>query len=177
MELQNGIENHIRGLDKNVWGYCIMEENKSPFTIFQKKYQGLFDTCFEYLTNFLNVKKPWLGSLERKNFPNLDYTLSEYDNSFMIDYEKLVDDGSKEFEKCRKLKNTVSNAINIKNMVDGYFSDDETTKKNTIAYIEKNEVYKKEFPILKHFKGGKARRTRRRKNKKRRSSKQQKSKK
>ena len=192
MELLNGTENRIKGLNKNVWGYYIMSSEEEiiakikaekkytsdpPEDIksFISEYNKLFYDCNLFMKEVSKVSKPWIRSLEFKDFPTLELTTPVFDE-FYKKYEELPrsdSDNDKEwYSYCKKMRNIIFNAKNIKELIDGYFTGTPEKKAEAINFIEnpENLNYKKNFPVLTNLKGGKPKKSRRRKNKKRRSS-------
>lgn len=89
----------------------------------------------------------------------------------LIKYKNLPTD-REWYSYCKTMHNIISNAKNIKELIDGYFNGSDEKKAESILFInnKENAIYKQKFPILAKLKGGKPKKTRRKKNKKRRSS-------
>jgi hypothetical protein len=110
MELQNGIENRIRGLDKNVWEYCIMEEKdlntfiskvnqlkSSPdtFDTELKRIQTDFDKYVNNLGFLKTLQKPKLIKDFKNAVKNTENQikiekLTKYINDYRSENQKLI---------------------------------------------------------------------------------------
>jgi len=116
MELQNGIENRIRGLDKNVWEYCIMAENIIDTLIdkviklryfpntFDGELQSIqtdFDKYVNSLTFFKIFQKIQLKTdfnntvKDTKNWIEID-KLNKYIEDYITKNEELINNCSKD---------------------------------------------------------------------------------
>jgi hypothetical protein len=142
---------------------------------FISTYNTLYYDCNVFMTKVQNLSKPWWGSLKITDFPTLELTTPVFDE-FYKKYEELPrsdSDNDKEwYSYCKKMRNIIFNAKNIKELIDGYFTGTPEKKTEAIDFIKNNDnaKYKKNFPILAELKGGNPKKTRRQKNKKRRSS-------
>jgi preprotein translocase subunit SecF len=109
MELLNGTENRIRGLDKNVWGYCInmfsglSQFFKSNTDINMEKYKAECEKAFNSLK--MNMEFDDLNDIKLKiiNFK------TNYDNFIMV-YQNTNNTNNKNksslYDEVKKLKDS-----------------------------------------------------------------------